>query len=251
MEVTINDGKKLVGDYVVYAVGLGFDTNRVFDASIHSQMPFSQRRLKPLIDINGRFSDNSITIGLQSDDGSLKIMGSGHTYDRTGINSTLPSSEADNVTLSALRSQVIAEGGHMPSDINKRVSYGVADRTIIAVHISSKYPSIADYKLSKEDKDREPGLQGFTYLGDALVARVIKSRREPVLSQPGDLLPPGPEYKAALPNGKAFQDYWEQAIETLNQQLQMKQLQNLTEWIEAKLSSQVKGEYHCPLSSFV
>jgi hypothetical protein len=108
---------------------------------------------------------------------------------------SLPGNVLVNDQLTPIRSQIEGAAGFLPEDIARHANFVTDDRTALAVHISAKYPTLAD-RL-------EPG--EFA----ALVRRIITSRK--ALDREIGLLP-------IPPNGAKFQAKWSELLARRNRQ---------------------------------
>lgn len=191
------------------------------------------RNLEADPDLNRRFKqkDNAelTTLGLKVKDDptgcSLKIIGAAAYRmalskslqgSMENVTTSLPETVPLNDVLTAIRTQVEATNNFIPYDVNKRVYFSTDDCTTLAAHISAKYPAIADYKSSLSVKGKEIDEESPAPLLEQLVDRIIQSRRQKDRkSKPDSLLPDGPDILPYPPNGRAFQEYWQENLSRL------------------------------------
>lgn len=235
--VTATNGKKgtneleeeLKGDYLVYALGQDGNTAKLLDDTI-------RKDLEPDIDRNFRFCRENneaepTVLGLKTADGSLKIIGaaaykmvnSDQRKSMEPVMRSLPGNVSSSDQLTAIRSMAEARNNAMPYDISKRANFITCDRTMLAVHISAKYPAIADYKLPTSTKGKGTDTVSSDSLVGLLTKMIVYSRRESgIKSKLSGLLPDGPDILPVLPNGNAsvFQAFWEDALNKLEKCLQ-------------------------------
>jgi len=234
MKVKLANGGEVTGDFVVYAIGL--KRKKVLNETI---------QLKPIMDHNGLFpiSDKGTVLGVQSDDGTFIGIGTGAEFahpdvtpDMINVGKTLPEGVPEHsMTANRLKMEAALAGGR--SDASE-CDYTLDNINKIVADIVSKYDCIEGHKLSAEEKNKY-GLQRFNYLSEALGARIFESRKEPdsrhYSSKEGDLLPPGPEHGAAIPNRKAFKDYWKKQLEALDDRLYKRkhQFEQLKKYVDS------------------
>jgi hypothetical protein len=139
---------------------------------------------------------------------------------------SLPENVLVNDQLTAVRSQVEASTNFMAPDIDRTANFTTDDRTMLAVHISAKYPDLADILTKPKDDPqglkREEfltsiggnfrallGVTGTNFDLEALVDRLVESRRTEITG--------GPE-RPVPPYGVAFQKFWEGTLAALDTQ---------------------------------
>lgn len=193
--VSIHDrAKDLDGDLCVFALG-----QTLKPAELLKDLP----KLVPIEDDSLRFGDkrDATILGEQSADGTLVVLGAaaaGHLRPERGkdhpmqpVIESLPLNVAAPDQLTPIRSAVSAATDHMPSNISGEANFITDDRTTIAVHISARYPRVADRP----------------FMAEVVAEAIIKSRRETADWR---------DFTAEPPHGPRFQDHWRGTLELLN-----------------------------------
>jgi hypothetical protein len=126
--------------------------------------------------------------------------------------SSLPGNVLINDQLTPTRSQIEASTGFVPLDIGMAANFTTDDRTALALHISAKYGTLADY-------------QGGRYV-EALAAMIIQNRKKSKVApltiygetQASELYKVLASEKLPVPpNSAAFQAHWSEQLQQANQ----------------------------------
>ena len=193
--------------FVLATVGLGVTTYLGFADQTEKE--------KAKTDENRRFSDKGgAPLGLTSDDGTIKVLGASmrpaHLTKESAEavsqqTETLPGNMAAHDQLTSIRSAIESMTGFMPTDAGRRIDFTTDDRTMLATHISARFPNLADvlgmrhpgraegWTPNTESERREP-----SYL-TRLIECIVKSRRMGVGKD---------KALAVSPTVKEFQEYW-------------------------------------------
>ena len=132
---------------------------------------------------------------------------------------SLPANVLINDQLTPSRSQIEATHGFVPLDIGSFANFTSDDRTALAIHISAKYPSLADYRQGK--------------FVEAIAAMIIKNRKSDRVAA---LVIPGGNHAGPLftfeastrmpvpPTGAEFQAHWARQLQEANQAVKGQQV---------------------------
>ncbi len=224
VNVTDLDGKAVVvrGDIFVYAIGQEADpaVNPVF-----KMLEPLRARLVPLMDIDRRFSDDGAAVlGLGTTDRMISVVGAtAFRYSpnvppaaagmgaKAPVVASLPGNVLINDQLTPSRSQVEAQHGFLPLDIGHVANFVTDDRTALAVHISARYPALADHSHGRYvgmlvteiiANRKRTAIPDLDILDDSRARLLIKINPCPALPVP--------------PNGAAFQAYWSGRLAAAN-----------------------------------
>ena len=226
----LENGEEIKGDYLVYAIGSDGASLALLDENI-------QKNLVPDTDLNRRFKQrdnrNQTILGLKTTNdatgSSLKIIGAAaarmmastrvqQTLDN--VCNSLPHTVFVGTQLTPIRSQIEAANNFMPYDIHERANFITDDRTMIATHISAKYPALADHTSPVSAMGAETDRKSSARFVELLTEMIIRSRRQQGMkSKPASLLPDGPDVLPYPPNGHAFQEYWEKMLSKLEKSI--------------------------------
>lgn len=193
--------EQIDGDVFVYANG---QDNKTFEL-----LGNFQQRLKEKLDVNRHFSDDGkAVLGLETEDKTLEVVGA-TAYRLAGrlrkaarmrdVIDSLPNNVLLNDQLTATRSQIAAGGNFTPIDIDRFVNFATANWMELAIHISSRYPVLAD---SLRD-----------YQWEDLLGNIIKSRTQKVIKEIPVLALP--------PNQIAFQEHWKKLLAKMEREQKM------------------------------
>lgn len=109
---------------------------------------------------------------------------------------SLPKDVLLNDQLTPSRSQVEATSDYVPFNIGKKSDFITDDRTAVAIHISTRYPALSDFKPPVVEE---------------LAACIVNGRKAKVTGDVGPALHriTPPDFTPEPPNGRRYQEYWE------------------------------------------
>jgi soluble cytochrome b562 len=226
VKIILEDEKEIEGDYFVYGVGPDDRTFDILDEKIWEKMgvcdDLNQRfegtaELTPLVlktmdDTTGK----SVTIIGAEAYRKLRLFFDGSFHPHGPLVNILDNLPPNVTVLTPVRSQVEALYEYVLPHAEHSPIFATHDRTVLAHYISLKYPAIADYESLVSARGKKVDRESSNSLLGKVVEMIVRSRRQKDIKSKYDIFTlKGPDVLPIPPNGREFQEYWENELRTL------------------------------------